>query len=75
MQGKARYHRVQLIPYDLIDTQFWSLPLVSPTPPSYVLTRENIVPFPYNPRRLPRKIHLLTLRQSRWKAPPASPRT
>ena len=70
MQGKARYHRVQLIPYDLIDTPYWSLPLISPTPLSYVITRENIVPFPYNARRLPRKIHLLSLKQSFWEAPP-----
>jgi hypothetical protein len=74
MQGKVRYHRIQLIPYYLVDTQFWSLPLIGPTPPSYVLSKENIVPFPYNPRRLPRKIHLLSMRQSGWKGAPASPR-
>jgi len=69
MQGKTRYHRVQLIPYDLIDTQFWSLPRISPSPLTYVLARENIVPFPYNARRLPRKIHLLSLKQSGHEAP------
>ena len=73
MQGKARYHRVQLLPYDLIDTQGWSLPLISPTPFSYVITRENIVPFPYNSRRLLRKIHLLSLKQSPWEAPSSPP--
>jgi hypothetical protein len=73
MQSKARYHRIQLIPYELIDTQFWNLPLISPTPLSYAPSRENIVPFPYNTRRLPRKIHLLSLKQSSWEALPASP--
>ena len=71
MQNKARYHRIQLLPYDLIDTQFWNLPLNRPTPLFYVITRENIVPFPYKFGRLPRKIHLLALKQSSCEAPPA----
>jgi hypothetical protein len=73
MQGKVRYHRIQLIPYNLIDTQFWSLTLISPTPLSYALTREKIVPFPYNSKRLPRKIHLLSMKRSSCEASPASP--
>jgi len=32
MRGRARYHRIQLIAYDLADTPLWSLPLIGPSP-------------------------------------------
>ena len=32
MRSRARYHRIQLIAYDLADTPLWSLPLIGPSP-------------------------------------------
>ena len=32
MRGRARFHRIQLIAYDMVDTPLWSLPLIGPSP-------------------------------------------
>jgi len=32
MRGRARYHRIQLIAYDMVDAPLWSLPLIGPSP-------------------------------------------
>ncbi len=32
MRGRARYHRIQLIAYNMVDTPLWSLPLIGPSP-------------------------------------------
>lgn len=32
MRGRARYHRIQLIAYNMVDAPLWSLPLIGPSP-------------------------------------------
>ncbi len=70
MQRKARFYRVQLLAYDLVDAPLWSLPLIGPSPtpmpldePSFYITRPRLqtgVASLY-PGRLLHKIHLLPI--------------
>jgi len=32
MQRKTRFHRIQLLAYDLVSAPLWSLPLIGPSP-------------------------------------------
>ncbi|HEX6109580.1 MAG TPA: hypothetical protein VFZ02_09220, partial [Ktedonobacteraceae bacterium] len=68
MQRKARFYRVQLLAYDLIDAPLWSLPLIGPSPtpmpldePSLRITRPRLRAgvVSLHPVPLPRRIHLL----------------
>ena len=61
MHRKIRYHRVQLIAYDVITVSLWSLPLIgsSPTPRQH----NNLSLH----KQFPRKIHLLPLSDSTGK--------
>ncbi len=56
MLGKVRHHRVHLYPYEVIDTPLWSLPLIGPSPTP-------LPPYPRPCKRLPRKIHLVVVRE------------
>ncbi|MBA2284351.1 MAG: hypothetical protein H0W02_02605 [Ktedonobacteraceae bacterium] len=67
VQRKIRYHRVQLLAYDLSEAALWSLPPASssPLPTTAAL-------FPSILRPLPRKIHLFPLAPGPGASPPAS---
>lgn len=74
MQRKARFYRVQLLAYDLIDVPLWSLPLIGPSPtpmpldePSLAIRRPpgRIREASLYQARLPRKIQLLPTGDSR----------
>ncbi|HLX56349.1 MAG TPA: hypothetical protein VKR83_04930 [Ktedonobacteraceae bacterium] len=54
MQRKTRYHRIQLLAYDLFEAPRWSLPPASPGPTPLALAVR-----PRPPKYVPRKIHLV----------------
>jgi hypothetical protein len=57
MQRKTRYHRIQLLAYDLFDGPRWSMPPASPGPTP--------LPAAIRPRLrkyVPRKIHLVPVK-------------
>ena len=57
MQRKTRYHRIQLLAYDLFAAPRWSLPPASPGPTPLALKVRS------RPRTyMPRKIHLIHLK-------------
>ncbi len=68
MQHKARFRRIQLIAYDIVDTPLWSLPLIGPSPTPMPPDEDSLYTMRSRlraeetslcPVRLPRKIHLL----------------
>jgi hypothetical protein len=67
MQRKARFYRIQLLAYDVVDTPLWSLPLIGPSPtprpldePVFTRRRPSSETGLYR-TRLPRKVRLLAL--------------
>ncbi len=54
MQRKIRYHRIQLLAYDLFAAPRWSLPPASPGPTPLALKVR-----PHARTYIPRKIHLV----------------
>lgn len=61
MHKKIRYHRVQLIAYDVITVSLWSLPLIGSSPAPRQHNNLSLH------KQFPRKIHLLPLSDSTGK--------
>ncbi|MGH2496368.1 MAG: hypothetical protein ACRDIV_16850 [Ktedonobacteraceae bacterium] len=57
MQRKIRYHRIQLLAYDLFDAPRWSLPPASPGPTPLALKV-----IPRSRTYMPKKIHLVPVK-------------
>jgi hypothetical protein len=57
MQRKTRYHKIQLLAYDLFDAPHWSLPPASPGPTPLALKIKS-----RSRTYMPKKIHLLPVK-------------